>query len=70
MYYSAERRSTDSEILGKIRVILKEQYSRAEHLVEQNYEKVKQLANALLEKNSLDEEEIITILEGENDEIF
>ena len=70
MYYSVERRSVDPEILGKIREILKEQYSRAEHLIEENYDKVKRLANALVEKNSLDEEEIISILEGENDAVF
>jgi len=70
MYYSAERRAADSEILGKIREILKEQYSRAEQLVEQNYEKVKLLADTLLEKNSLDEEEIISILKGENNAAF
>ena len=67
---TAERRAADSEIIGKIREILREQYSRAERLVEQNYEKVKRLANALLEKNSLDEEEIISVLEGEDDAVF
>lgn len=70
MYYSVERRSADPEILGRIRDILKEQYSRAEQLVEQNYEKVKRLANVLLEKNSLDEEEIISVLEGDNNAVF
>ncbi len=63
MYYSSERR-TDIYITNKIREILKEQYSRAEHLVEQNYDKIKMLANVLFEKNSLDEEEIIFILDG------
>ena len=70
MYYSAERRSADPEILGKIREILKEQYRRAEQLVEHNYEKVKRLASILLEKNYLDEEEIISVLEGDNNAVF
>ncbi len=63
MYYSPERRASDSYITGKIREILKEQYSRTEQLVKENYSKIKLLANALLEKNSLDEEEIIQILD-------
>lgn len=62
MYYTAEMRSTDSCVLNKIKEILKEQYARSERLVKQNYAKIKTLAQILLEKNSLDEEEIITIL--------
>ena len=63
MYYSADMRARDPYVIGKIREILREQYNRAERLVEENYAKIKELAKALLEKNSLDEEEIRAILD-------
>ena len=63
MYYSADMRARDPYVIGKIREILREQYNRAERLVEENYAKIKELAKALLEKNSLDEEEIKAILD-------
>ena len=63
LYYSTERRANDGELTTAIRALLGEQYRRCQTLIEQNYEKVKTLANVLLEKNSLDEEEIVSVLE-------
>ena len=70
MYYSSEMRK-EPEVISKVRGVLREQYVRAELLVEECFDKIRKIANALLEKNSLDEEEIATIIDGgANDEIL
>jgi len=63
--------ATAVQIDGEIRKIVMENYDRARQILTENLEKLHMLANALLERESLDGEEIqgIVLQEGEDAEV-
>ncbi len=60
--YSEE---TAKEIDDEVRRIISEQYARARGLLEANQDKLESIANALLERETLDRDEIEAIMKGE-----
>ena len=59
--YSEE---TAKEIDDEVRTIIREQYTRARALLEENRDKLERIAEALLERETLDREEIEAVMGG------
>ncbi len=57
--------ATSEEIDAEVRKIINDQYARARTLIEGNREKLDALARALLERETLDREEIDAVMAGE-----
>ncbi len=55
---------TAREIDDEVRRIIQEQYERARKLIEENLDKLDAIANALLERETIDSEELAAILDG------
>jgi cell division protease FtsH len=55
---------TAREIDDEVRRIIQGQYERARKLIEANLEKLDAIANALLERETIDSEELLAIMEG------
>jgi cell division protease FtsH len=55
---------TANEIDGEVHRIISEQYERVNALLRGNMDKLEGMANALLERETLDSEEIVAVMEG------